>query len=69
MSDKPVCSRVVEFKQGSVTLYEDGSARFFFRGMDYVYKPGRDTEDGMAITVDKDTADGIAALFKREYWP
>lgn len=69
MTDKPICSRLVEFREGSVTLYEDGTTRFFFRGMDYVYKPGQDTTDGMDITVGKETADGIASLFKREYWP
>jgi hypothetical protein len=70
MSDKPIInSRVVEFPEGSVTVYADGTARFFFRHMDYVYLPGRDSEDGMAKVVDKAVADAICDLFKREYWP
>lgn len=67
MSDKPVIfSLTVEFPQGRVALHEDGTATFHFRGMDYVYMPGRDAEDGMQITLDKDTADAIRRLFKDE---
>lgn len=69
MTDKPICSRVVEFPEGSVTIYGDGTARFFFRNMDYVYTPGRDSTDGMAITVSQEVADGIKALFKDLCWP
>jgi hypothetical protein len=67
VSDKPVTfSRTVEFAAGRVALHEDGSATFHFRGMDYVYMPGRDTDDGMQITLDKDTADAIKRLFRNE---
>lgn len=62
----PKFSRTVEFKAGRVELHEDGTATFHFRGMDYVYMPGRDAEDGMQITLDKDTADAIKALFRKD---
>jgi hypothetical protein len=35
-------------------------------GMGYVYMPGRDTDDGMQITLDKDTADAIKRLFRND---
>ncbi len=65
----PIRSRVVEFERGSVAIYADGTARFFFRHMDYVYKPGQDSEDGMAITVDKEVAEAIEHLFRKPCWP
>jgi hypothetical protein len=69
MTDKIIGSRVLEFDDGSVTIYADGTARFFFRHMDYVYLPGRDTEDGMAKVVGKDVAEAIKSLFKDALWP
>ncbi len=62
----PKFSQTVEFKAGSVALHEDGTATFHFRGMDYVYMPGRDTDDGMRITLDKETADAIKRLYRIE---
>jgi hypothetical protein len=69
MTDKIIGSRVLEFDDGSVTIYADGTARFFFRHMDYVYLPGRDAEDGMAKVVGKDVAEAIKSLFKDALWP
>lgn len=67
MSEKPIrFAQTVEFAAGSVALHEDGTATFHFRGMDYVYARGRDTEDGMSITLDKDTADAIKKLYRDE---
>lgn len=62
----PKFSRTVEFKAGRVELHEDGTATFHFRNMEYVYLPGRDTDDGMRITLDKDTADAIKKLYRDE---
>jgi len=67
VSDKPtIFSRTVAFPAGSVALHDDGTATFHFRGMDYAYMPGRDSEDGMRITLDKETADAIKDLFRKE---
>lgn len=66
---KVIRSHVVAFPEGSVAIYEDGTARFFFRHMDYVYKPGQDAEDGMAKTLDANTVNAIKALFGLSYWP
>jgi len=67
MSDTPArFSRTVKFKAGSVALHDDGTATFHFRSMDYVYKPGIDSPDGMRITVDKETAEAIKALYRKE---
>lgn len=60
----PKFSRTVEFKAGRVELHEDGTATFHFRNMEYVYLPGRDTDDGMRITLDEDTANAIKRLFR-----
>lgn len=67
MSGGPVkFSQTVEFPAGSVAIHEDGAVTFHFRNMEYVYRPGRDSEDGMKITLDKDTADAVKRLFRRE---
>lgn len=66
MSDAPIFSQTVAFQAGSVAMHSDGTATFHFRGMDYAYMPGRDAEDGMRITLDKDTADAIKRLFRGE---
>jgi hypothetical protein len=62
----PKFSRTVEFKAGRVELHEDGTATFHFRNMEYVYLPGIDRDDGMRITVDKETADAIKKLYRDE---
>lgn len=72
MSDESVPivkSRCVEFREGSISIYGDGTARFHFRGMGYTYKPGSDSLDGWEIRVSKETAAAIKSLFEREYWP
>lgn len=72
MSDAPseiVNSRCVEFPGGSVSIYANGTSRFHFRHMDYVYKAGVDSEDGMAINLSPDVTKAIKALFEREGWP
>ena len=67
MSDTPTrFSRTVEFKVGSVALHDDGTATFHFRGMEYVYLSGVDRDDGMRITLDKETAEAIKALYRKE---
>lgn len=66
MSDTPTFYQTVEFKAGAISLHEDGTATFHFRGMDYVYKPGLDREDGMRITLDKTTTDAVKRLFRGE---
>lgn len=58
--------QTVEFDAGAISLYEDGTAAFHFRGMDYVYMPGKDAEDGMRIILDKTTTDAIKRLFRGE---
>ncbi|MDP3740338.1 MAG: hypothetical protein Q8R02_23325 [Hyphomonadaceae bacterium] len=61
-----VRSEVIEFPEGSVTIYEHGSIRFFFRSMNYVYARGADHEEGMDIVVPKESADAIKRHFERE---
>ncbi len=65
MNDTSIFSLTVEFPQGRVALHADGTATFHFRGMDYVYMPGRDAEDGMSITLDKETTAAIKRLFRK----
>lgn len=66
MSGTPMFYQTVEFDAGAISLYEDGTAAFHFRGMDYVYMPGKDAEDGMRIILDKTTTDAIKRLFRNE---
>lgn len=68
MSDTPArFSLTVEFKAGDISLHEDGSSTFHFRGMDYVYLEGTDSSpDGWRITLNKVTTDAIKRLFRGE---
>lgn len=68
MADKHnvVRSEVIEFPEGTITVYDNGTARFFFRSVDYVYKRGSDITDGMEAVVSAASADAIKTYFKRQ---
>lgn len=66
---KPISSRMVEFPEGSIQLRSDGTLRCFFRNMDYVYKPGEDTTDGMCIVLSEEVTIAVKRMFKEMIWP
>jgi len=66
MSNEIIFSRTVAFDRGSVALHDDGTITFHFRRMEVVYAQGSDSDDGMRVTIDKETSASIKRLFRSD---